>query len=877
MYWSAHTHSKYSVKDALPTVQDIVNKAAELNYPALGLTDHGTMAGAAQLYVAAKKVGIKPLPGVEAYIAHNRHESRPTTMHMGLLATNAKGYRNLASLVTQSHQQFKYKPILDLADLAAAAEDGRLDGVAAMTGCWFGLLATQLRDGYTSATRNVLGAMAGWFGSGLYVEIQNHQIIDKDHDDEAHSRVLHLLAKSMGLPTIITQDSHYVNPEDKPVHETMKRLMSWSDDPDDAVFPGDGFHMVDQEWMEGHHAPDIFAYAMEGLDDLQSKANVVIPELDKFQLKVPDTTLSGNPDQELLVQATNALQKMIDEGRIKKSEQQKYWDRIEEELDVVMEAGFSGYLLFTATVCEWMNKNEIMYNVRGSASGSLVCWLIGITSFDAIAWGLRFDRFLSKDRTKPPDIDIDVEHERREQVLEWLRQSYHVVNISTWMQMGMQESEGEHKGSLLVRWKMHARKTGKDPDGVVSAQEIADLRAVADKAPYLNYGVHAAGLLIAPDAETAGVVPLQYVASSKTLVTAFDKDDIERLGLVKLDVLGLKTLTALRIMQDLTGIKYTDIPLNDKKVFQALGRGDTAGLFQLEGGASRNGVKRLKPTKITDVIAAMALFRPATMDSGATDEYINRRQKVAKVPQRHPIIEAETKDTYGVLLYQEQAIGVLRGVGLEPEEIEKARKAIKASNADVGGAREEMQKILKRVRELAKEKGMSIEDLAWLEKALEAYAGYGFNKAHATAYGVVAYITGWYSVHHPVAFWAAMLKSYTGAKQETDYLKAARAAGIQIRQPHINRSKEGYTADLEQNAIRKGLLAIKGLGEKAAAELIAHAPYSSLDDLAKKVSAKRVTGAKALGMGHSPNSCGGVIQHLHNANALDGLGREDND
>jgi len=874
MYWSAHTHSKYSARDALPTVQEIVNKAAEFNYPAIGLTDHGTMAGAAQLYVAARKNGIEPLPGIEAYIAINKNETRPSTMHMGLLATNAKGYRNLVSLVSQSHQQFKYKPILDLSDLAQAAEDGRLDGVAAMTGCWFGLLPTLLREGHTASVKNVLGAMDSWFGSGLYVEIQNHQIIDKTHDDEAHTRVLHAIAKSMGLPTILTQDSHYIELEDRKAHETMKRLTSWSEDPDDAVFPGDGYHMVDTEWMKDHHAPDIFEYGMEGLNDLLSKAQVVIPELDTFQLKVPDTTVSGDPDKELLLKASESLQERIDNGSIKKADADAYWNRVTEELEVVMEAGFSGYLLFTATVCDWMTKENIAYNVRGSASGSLVCWLIGITSFDAISWGLRFDRFLSKDRTKPPDIDIDVEHEKREAVLDWLRQSYHVVNISTWLQMGMQEQDGEQKGSLLVRWKMHARKTGRDPNAPLSKQELIDLRELAKKAPYQGYGVHAAGLLIAPDAETAGVVPLQYVASSKTMVTAFDKDDVERLGLVKLDVLGLKTLSAIKIMQELTGIKYNEIPLNDKKVFQMLSKGETAGLFQLEGHTARNGVKRLKPTKITDVIAAMALFRPATMDSGATDEYINRRQKTAKVPVRHPIIENETKDTYGVLLFQEQAIGVLRAVGLDPEEIETARKAIKASNADVGGARGEMQTILKRVRTLAKEKGMGLEDLAWLEKALEAYAGYGFNKAHATAYGVVAYVTAWYSLHHPVAFWAGMLKSYTGAKQENEYLKSARAAGVQIRPPHVNRSKEGYTADLEQNAIRKGLLAIKGLGEKAALDLITHAPYASLDDLARKVSAKRVTGAKSLGLGHSPQSCGGVITHLHESNALDGLGRE---
>jgi DNA polymerase-3 subunit alpha len=305
-----------------------------------------------------------------------------------------------------------------------------------------------------------------------------------------------------------------------------------------------------------------------------------------------------------------------------------------------------------------------------------------------------------------------------------------------------------------------------------------------------------------------------------------------------------------------------------------MSKGETIGLFQLEGGASRSGVRRLKPNKITDVIAAMALFRPATMESGATDDFISRRQGYEQVPERHPIISEETKETYGVLLYQEQVIGVMKSIGLETEEIEKARKAIKASNASVGNAAKDLLDLMKRIRTLAKEKGMNDSDLTWLEQALNAYAGYGFNKAHATAYGVFSYITGYFAVHHPLAFWAGMLRSYTGAKQEPIYLKAARDAGVRMRPPHVNISQKGYTADKETNSIRKGLTTIKGLGDKAADEIVMHAPYSSLDDFARKVSGRRVTGSKDLGKGHSPEACGGIVAALFEAGALSGLERE---
>jgi DNA polymerase-3 subunit alpha len=358
------------------------------------------------------------------------------------------------------------------------------------------------------------------------------------------------------------------------------------------------------------------------------------------------------------------------------------------------------------------------------------------------------------------------------------------------------------------------------------------------------------------------------------MVTSFDKDDIERLGLVKLDLLGLKTLTAVGIMREQTGVNIDTIPLNDKAVYQAMSAGKTMGLFQLEGGSSRMGVKRLKPKKIADVIAAMALFRPATMESGATDDFINRRQGSLALPERHSIIANETKETYGVLLYQEQVIGVMRSVGLDNEEIEKARKAIKASNASVGTAAKDLANLMGRIRKLGAEKGMNARDLDWLEEALHAYAGYGFNKAHATAYGVLAYVTGYFAVHYPLAFWTGMLRAYSGAKQEPQYVTAARQAGIKLFPPHVNISTKSYTEDKTTNSIRKGLTTIKGLGDKAADEIVRHAPYASLDDLARRVSKQRVTGAKDLGKGHLPEACGGIIAALHEAGALKGLERE---
>ena len=889
-FWSAHTHSRYSAKDALPTVEKVVARAAELEYPALGLTDHGNMAGAAQLYTAARKAGIKPLPGIEAYVAVSREVNARATMHLGILATTAKGYRNLVGLTTQAHRQFHYKPVLDLADLAAAGEDGRLEGLVVMSGCWFGLLPTLLREGQPQAARNLLLALDSWFDQA-YVELQHHGIYKeattkdpRQHDDE-HVALLYSMAQSLSLPVLVTQDSHYCHPGDRADHETMKRLMTWSDDPDDAVFPGDGYHMVDECWMTDRYPAGVLNDGLAGLAHLAETADVVIPELDEFHLAVPDT--GGDPDSTLRLETLRGHAAKRESGAIKVSRDKEYLRRECDELDVVTGAGFSGYLLLTKAVCDYMRAEGIPFRVRGSAGGSLLCWLLGITQLDSIAWGLPFDRFLSTDRTKPPDIDIDVPHIYRDRVIAWLDSHYHVSKICTWSQMGLDEGDdGDQKGSLLVRWKMNERKLGRDPDIRVNQQAWDGLTALASHKPYLGYGVHPAGLLITPDEESAACIPLQYVASSKTIVTAYGKKDVERMGRVKLDLLGLKTLTAFETATNLIGVGEYEIPFNDASTYSFLRSGDTVGLFQLEGGSSARGIRQLQPRKISDVIAAMALFRPATLKSGATDAYIARRHGEAKVPERHEIIMTETKDTYGVLLYQEQALNVLKALGMTVEEIEAARGAIKASNEGVGDALEVMRSIQARIVPLAKGVGMTPHDVAWLNDAMAAYAGYGFNKAHATAYGILAYQTAWLRRHYRVAFWTGMLDAYADATtkvwygsrgqrrqvtQPEAYRMAAMADGVTMLGPHVNRSKVSWSASEDLTAIRAGMNSIKRVGTVAANELVSKAPYASLEDLAMRVVPRRVPGAKALGQGHSPASSGGVIEALHRAGALKGL------
>jgi DNA polymerase-3 subunit alpha len=391
------------------------------------------------------------------------------------------------------------------------------------------------------------------------------------------------------------------------------------------------------------------------------------------------------------------------------------------------------------------------------------------------------------------------------------------------------------------------------------------------RAPYISTGKGAAGLLVTASPEDDAVVPLVWIASSGTLVTALDKDDVERLGLLKLDFLGLKTYTALAEMIESTGVDLGTINFSNSAVYRMLSKGETTGVFQLEGKASMYGTKRLRPTKFGDLIAAMALFRPATMDSGATEDYIARKHKKQDVPQRHPILMDGTKDTYGVLLYQEQALDIFRNLGMTIEEIEKARKAIKASNENIGNAKKTLAELLIRVEALAREAGMNDEDYAWLQRALEAFAGYSFNRAHATGYAANAYITAWFKIYHPLEFWCAMLNAFDATEDQTKFTKAARAAKVKILPPHVNVPSLGYVVDYEATAIRRGLVSITGVGEKAAQAIIDNSPYVSVVDLATRANHRAVSGRNAILQGHTTTAAGGTIGALADDGALDDL------
>lgn len=867
-YWSAHTHSRYSAKDALPEVKDIAKRAAALGWPALGLTDHGTMAGVQQLYVACKKLDVKPLPGTELYITPDAAAKERRSSHLTVLSTTEAGYQNLVRLTTVAHRHFLYRPRVDLADIADLAESGYTSGLAVGTGCRSGLVVRTLIDRGPTAAQRVAENLAMWFPT-VYVELMNHGIDSDGRTDDEITDALVAIARAAGLPILITGDSHYVDVAETPLHDTMKELLTFAENPEDGRFDGAGYHLVDDNWLAAYFEPKILDEGIANLAALAESASVRIPDLDTFTLKVPDVTLGGDPDDELGERVLRTLEEQFPGDEV-------YAQRAVDELAVIAQVNFAGYLLFAALITDHMLEQGIWFHCRGSAAGSLVLYLLRITQMDPVARGIRMDRFLSGDRTTPPDIDLDIEADRREYMIGWVASRYAVRQVATYSTFSLDENAAEQTGSLKVEYWSTVRKrrvavndfTKIDDKERIPPGDWTQLVALSERRLIKNTGKNAAGFVVADSDAALDTLPLVRIGKGGSLVTAYDKDDVEAFGYPKIDLLGLTMLYGMRLActwispEDPRGF-WESIPEDDRDALARAGAGDTLGMFQLEGYSQRKGLEDLDPKRTDDIIAAQALFRPG-VSRDFLNTYLRRRRGQEQVPVMHPDIAGELAPTYGVAIFQEQVVGVLRSVGMEPAALNGMLKAVKASGkAGLLKAQEAVTEALPEIIALATARGWGNDDVVWLEHALTDYgAGYSFGKAHSTTYGVVAYRTSWLACHEPLAFWSGILIAYTGhtnAKgkdMELAYAAGARKAGMRVLPTHVNHSRVDYQPNPEDNTIRRGLVSIPHVGRGAAEEIAAKAPYSSVLDFGRRCATSKVTGVKDLALGKAPLECG---------------------
>lgn len=853
--------------------------AAKWEQPGLALTDHGNMSGTVQLYQAGKKYGLPVFPGFEGYLVEDYNNAASKRYHFGLLSTTFDSFRALAAFSSLSHTRPRFNrfPRHDLADLAALADAPGASELVLLTGCYFGFVQQTLVEKGEKAARRVIEMYASWFPNTV-VEIQNHNITHPDGttDEEIVDILIHI-ANRLGLPVVATQDSHYLNIDDKPAHSAMKRMVYRQGDVNE--FPGDSFHFASTAWVEQHYTPKQWARSEEGHEFVLGLNKLELPALDDYKAHVPK--MSKTPQADLEKMCIRALDKLADDDKLsaKRGEGprntfQRYRSRMFYELGIIKQLGYADYFLHVLDFVTWCRKNRIFVEARGSANGSLVCYLIGVTQIDPHAWSyVTFERFMSPDRQKPPDIDIDIEDTRRKEAVAYIQKKYGAISIGNYSVLGSRDDDD--KGSVLVTYNSYLRSTmspaafsarfGKGVERIedikhISMKDYRGVRRLARLTAYKSYGVHAAGLLLSGSGmKISDYVPTMLVPSSDTIVSQYTMDDLEALGLMKDDVLGQRTLRVMTRCQELMGrrdpMDFSWIPLDDPETCTELSKGrmDNA-IFQFEGYAMAKGVRSLGIKNTADCILAGALFRPACIDSGVTDLYLKRRNSTvlrSNLRYPHPAFEKALKPTYGCVLFQEQVLEIMRGLGLDYAGINKFFKIVKDSGKGATERNvERAQEVRQQWDEICDRNNITDKEGAW--HYIEGYVKYGFNAAHATGYGVRSYRCAYLKTHYPLEYMTAALESVAGKPKKTGkqytqedlYVKETRRLGIRILPPDVTLSGASWTMDARRNAITKGLSSIKGVGEAAAAIVEARetAPFVSVRDLAERLPAGILTG-----------------------------------
>ena len=885
-----HAHSEYSALDGMSHVEDMVARAVKLRQPALALTDHGVMSGSIALYKECRKAGIEPIIGMEAYLVER--PDRPTgkatedRYHLTVLARNYEGYKALVRLSSRSHTRERYhrKPRLVLADFAEVGAEN----LTVLTGCYFGALQQAIVQHGPERARRVLQSLAHVFPH-LYVEVQNH---GTEHDggftDHDLADTLYDLAKTEGIMPVVTQDSHYCLQAHKPAHHMMKHLVIHGSG--NVEFPGDSYHLCSTKWAREHfdwsdNARSLWQDNLVAMQGIVEDTGIRIPVLEKYRWYVP--SISVDPLQRI----TERCQRRLKVKPLDPKQRPKYAERLAYELSIIEDTGFAGYFDLVSDYVDWCKEQDppILVNARGSANGSLVAWLLGITAVDPVEWGLMVERFIDRSRKRPPDIDLDIEQNRRGEVIDYISSRFNVAQIGTFLTMSLSEEDGG-KGSIFVNYLGYKRRTlspdqfqrdFQRQDGRTLIEKIQDHDADEFRALQLlntlrvrrSTGVHPAGFVLdGPGHSVDDIVPKMLIPSSNTMVTQYQMDEVEDLGFIKIDLLGLRSLTVLRRCQEMIGrpdpTNLSWIPLDDPLACKTLSDAVyESAIFQMEGWTMARGVKDMKIRRTADCVAAVALFRPALLEPGYDKEYLrNRNPRTRSVTYPHPIFKRHLGPTYGIPLYQEQVLEVLRDLGVSPDSLNDVLKAVKGKQ---GGR--DAQRLFDATRRhyetLAEQAGMDAEQTEAGWELVEGFVGYGFNKAHAVAYGLMAYRAGYLKAHYPLAYMAAALESVGGTDKESAYLKEARRLGLKIMRADVNDSGVSWTLVERLGAIRRGLTSVKGIGVAAANTIVENAPYDSMDDFVARTG-RQVTGKADYKKG----GWRGTLAILKDAGALGSLG-----
>ena len=878
-----HNHTFHSVLDGLTKIHDLVDKVKELGMEAAAVTDHGTMSGILDYYKTAKKAGIKPIIGIETYVAtRSRFDRDPgkdkQRFHLTVLAMNNTGFHNLMKLSTRANLEgMYYKPRIDH-DLLEELNEGLI----VLSGCASGEIGVALKEDDYDRARDIAKWYKSIFGDRYYLELQDHGHPKSNTHWDVQAKInegLIKLSKELGIEMVVTCDGHYLTHEYQDAHEILLCVGTGSYLSDEKRMSLKDFelHLTDPRDIIDHWG-EKFPEVIRNTKKIADRCDV---EIELGRILIPKYPLPDGENEHSyllrltyqgLLQRYNGASKeeaeKLDPDEIIPKLSDEVRERAEMELGVMGNMGYEGYFLIVQDFINWGKSQGIVFGPgRGSAAGSIVAYALNITDLDPLKYGLLFERFLNPDRISMPDIDVDIQDTRRDEVIEYCAKKYgedHVSNIATFGKMFGRMAVRDVARVLEVPYAESDRlaklvpppNQGRHIPLSVSIKEDADLRneyennptakEVLDYAIQLegtirSHGVHACGVVIAPDT-LANYIPLE-MAQKGVVATQFPMGEVEELGLLKMDFLGLSNLTiinnAMRIIRKAykKEINLSELPLDDKKTYELFQRGDTTGVFQLESAGMKRYLRGLKPTTFEDIIAMVALYRPGPMQF--IDSFIRRKHGEEEITYLHPGMKNSLKNTYGILVYQEQFMQISKEwCGFTGGQADTLRKAVGKKKIDL------MKKVKPEFVEGAVKVGGATKEIAetfWTQ--LEEFANYCFNKSHAACYGLIAYWTAYLKAHYPDAFMAALM---TSDHDDTDRLAIeiteCKHMGISVLSPDVNESFVEFAVVPNENKIRFGMSAVKGVGVGAVEEVLRareDGPFTSVEDFARRVSTSK--------------------------------------
>jgi DNA polymerase-3 subunit alpha len=855
-FTNLHVHTDFSLLDGAISLERLVEFGKTNKFQALAITDHGNVFGAVKFFQLAKKAGIKPVLGMEAYLTHDAtiKDNDNRYYHLILLVQNEIGYRNLCKLIAYSYTKgFYFKPRIDYAMLAKHSE-----GLIVSSACLGGHIPKLLMNGQEKEAHTQLDWFLNTFGpERFYLELQP----EDQADQIVLNKKLYELSASRNVPLIVTADSHYPTADDREAHEIMLSIQTHDqiDNPNRYTFGDCRVHLRTQEDMLalfGHHEQAIWNTGkIADMCDFDFRTD----KLFFPNFEIPQEHTQDSYFKEL---CRNGLEQLKQKEMLDMDRYQEYQDRLELEADLICKMGFVGYFLVVSDFIRWAHRNGIPVGPgRGSAAGSLVAWALEITNIDPLKYNLLFERFLNPERVTMPDIDIDFCIEGRDRVINYVRDRYgrdkvcSIITFGTMLAKGVIKDVARVLGfpfedanaitnlipeQLKITLDQALEQEPRLKELIETNPKAQKLFSIAKKLEGLtrHASKHAAGIVISPE-PIEDVLPVYVPPKSDELVAQYAMSELESIGFLKIDFLGLKNLTlidrAVKLIKELHGIALdmNKIPLDDPKAFALICAGDTSGVFQLESSGLKDVLRKLQPAVFEDIIAVNALYRPGPLGSGMVDDFIERKHGRQKITYLFPELEPILKETYGVIVYQEQVMKISSAIaGYSLGQADILRRAMGKKKAEV------MAEQKKFFMEGATKCGFDDKKAGELFDLMAYFAGYGFNKSHSAAYAMIAYQTAYLKANYPAEFMACLISlEATHADKMAFYLQETKDMGLRIMPPDINRSVIDFS--VHGKDILFGLQGIKNVGltaiESILAERTKKGPFKDLYDFLKRV------------------------------------------